>query len=156
MIKKIKYLFGILVLLSVFGFLYFSKRTSTIFGDIKYPAARGPYQIICAINSVNKKETCMSDDNFIKNGLKVKQGTYYVYSKIDETRNDSRWDDIKGYKAFYTEYSKAEKQNKTEEELLKVKENNKPILIGLHSGEVIRNINFDWENGNFYDSIVSK
>lgn len=150
------------ILVFVLGIYLFSKTYSTITGELRFPANNTPVQIICAVNSKTKVETCTknhtgywaygSPHNFV---LRIKPGQYYLYSKIDEVKNDERWNDLFGYKAFYTEYSKncsLENKNK-KEQCNQIKINNKPILIEALPGKLVKEVNFDWNDGDYYNKL---
>ena len=164
MTNKIKYrfgIFGLVLILFIIGFTLYSKTYSVIEGEVRFPANNWPIQTICLINSSTKEEKCVDNYHFPDFSLKVKPSKYYIYSKINKEKNDSRWNDLLDFNAFYTEYSKANcvplPLDKSEaDKCNQIKENNKPIQINARRGEIIKGINFDWENGNFYDSIVSK
>jgi hypothetical protein len=155
-LKNNKVFLTIIVLILFIGYILYSKTYFTIYGDIRFPAARGPNQTICAINSVNKTETCTDDENFDKNGLKVRPGKYTIYSTVNDEKSDERWDNLVGYKAFYNEYMKEDcgiyppDENK-KEKCNKLKEEINPVLINALPFKKIDGIKFDWLNSREYE-----
>lgn len=149
-------LFGLICLIFL-GYFLFSTTYSTIYGEIRFPAARGPSQTICAINTLTQKETCIEDENFNKNGLKIKPGIYTIYSIVNDEKSDERWDNLVGYKAFYNEYVKEgcgnylttyqEKKEKCDQ----LKMNINPITIYALPFKKIDGIKFDWFNSGEYE-----
>lgn len=148
-------------LLLVTGLFLYIRSFSTIHGDIRYPAARGPSQTICAINNFTQKETCIEGEDFVKNGLKIRFGQYTIYSTVNDEESDERWDNLVGYKAFYNEYVKENCDDYLEyrdkkEKCDQLEKNVNPISVLVLPNKVIEGIKFDWFNSREYEEKMER